>query len=480
MKKKTTLFAVILIAGLAAGCGQTQQEPDLSGAEETEQTQEDGVQDGESVPEGQGEDEASAEGFSFADVADREFYFSSGAGAWYTVLYIHEDGSFDGHFQDSNQGITGEGYPNGTLYYSDFTGQFTEPEKVDDMTYRFQIESIEYLQKGEEEIKDGVLYCYGGAYGLEEAEDLYLYLPGSEIARLPEGYRSWVGYYDLESTEETALPFYGLYNEKAEAGFSGYVREDAVPETEDWAQQIKDEIESAEAEADRLDEKVGSMDLATQMDLNQTSFEIYTVWDDALNTIWGILKENMEETSMEQLTEEEQYWISRKEAAVQEAGALFEGGSAWPMVVNSEAAKLTRYRAYELAAEAGVPMDTQLIYDGCYFNWSAHVYRVSVEQMDPSLSYCEIQISNVQDTTFDFTVDGLMMTTDERTTILQTSTAVIQDGGQSAVYEGEDFTLTFHFTSEPASFPKELTVTGWDKLEGDTFINKNVPGHESG
>ena len=75
-------------------------------------------------------------------------------------------------------------------------------------------------------------------------------------------------------------------------------------ELEAWMQQIKDEIESAEAEADRLDEKIGSMDLATQMDLNQTSFEIYTVWDDVLNTIWGILKENMEEVSMEQLTEE--------------------------------------------------------------------------------------------------------------------------------------------------------------------------------
>ena len=126
MKKKTTLFAVILIAGLAAGCGQTRQESELSAAEETEQTQEDGVQDGESVPEGQAGDKVSAEGFSFADVADREFYFSSGAGAWYTVLYIHEDGSFDGHYEDTNLGDMGDNY-NGTIYYSDFTGQFTEP-----------------------------------------------------------------------------------------------------------------------------------------------------------------------------------------------------------------------------------------------------------------------------------------------------------------------------------------------------------------
>ena len=173
MKKKTTLFAVILIAGLAAGCGQTQQESDLSAAEETEQTQEDGVQDGESVPEGQAGDKVSAEGFSFADVADREFYFSSGAGAWYTVLYIHEDGSFDGHYEDTNLGDMGDNY-NGTIYYSDFTGQFTEPEKVDDTTYRFRIQSIEYPLGFGEEIKDGVRYSYTGEYGNR-------FLPGWDI-----------------------------------------------------------------------------------------------------------------------------------------------------------------------------------------------------------------------------------------------------------------------------------------------------------
>ena len=247
MKKRTVLLVLAFLPVLAAGCGQVTREADKPETEKTEQQAIEETQEQEESPEeklAQNEkavleesdgDEASSGEFSFADVADREFYFSSGAGGWYTVLYIHEDGSFDGHYEDSNLGVTGEGYPNGTLYYSDFTGQFTEPEKVDDMTYRFRIESVEYLQKGEEKIKDGVLYCYGGAYGLEEAEDLYLYLPGSEIARLPEGYRSWGGYYDLESTEETELPFYGLYDEKSEAGFSSYVQEDGLSETADWA-----------------------------------------------------------------------------------------------------------------------------------------------------------------------------------------------------------------------------------------------------
>lgn len=477
MKKKTTLFAVILIAGLAAGCGQTQQESDLSAAEETEQIQEDGVQDGESVPEGQAGDKVSAEGFSFADVADREFYFSSGAGGWYTVLYIHEDGSFDGHFQDSNLGDTGENYPNGTLYCSDFTGQFTEPEKVDDMTYRFQIESIDYLRKGEEEIRYGVLYCYGDAYGLEGAEDLYLYLPGSEIAGLPEGYRSWVGYYDLESTEETELPFYGLYNEKAEAGFSSStpVKEPSLAPV--WARQIEREVSAAQAEADRLEEEL--QNAVAQADMNEISGQIYAVWNNALNTIWEILKENKDEESMETLTEEERYWIRRKEETVQEAGAEVEGGSLYSLVVNSKAADLTRKRVYELAAEAGAPMDTQLIYDGRYFDESIYLYWVGEITDASSLTYCEILIRNVTDTSFDFTVNELAAETDEGPEILS-GTARIQDNGKAAVYEGEEFTLTFHFESAPEVFPKYFTVEGWDKLEGKTYMNNNIPGHESG
>ena len=476
MKKKTTLFAVILIAGLAAGCGQTQQEPDLSAAEETEQTQEDGVQDGESVPEGQAGDKVSAEGFSFADVADREFYFSSGAGAWYTVLYIHEDGSFDGHYEDTNLGDMGDNY-NGTIYYSDFTGQFTEPEKVDDTTYRFRIQSIEYPLGFGEEIKDGVRYSYTGEYGLDGAEELYMYLPGSELADLPESFLTWVGYYNPESTEETNLPFYGLYNEKMDQGFSSYVREHAVTETEDWAQQIKAEAEAAQAEADRLEEEL--QNAAAQADMNELSGQIYAVWDNALNTIWEILKENKDEESMETLTEEERYWIRRKEETVQEAGAEVEGGSLYSLVVNSKAADLTRKRVYELAAEAGADPGIQLIYDGRYFDESIYQYWTGEITDASSMTYCEILINGVTDEKFDFRINELSAKTDKGPEILS-GTARIRYDGREAVYEGEDVTLTFHFETDPEVFPKYLTVEGWDKLEGKTYMNNTIPGHESG
>lgn len=49
------------------------------------------------------------------------------------------------------------------------------------------------------------------------------------------------------------------------------------------------------------------------------------------------------------LTEEELRWIADKEAAVQEAGAEFEGGSMQLLIMNQKAAALISDRVYELA-----------------------------------------------------------------------------------------------------------------------------------
>lgn len=59
------------------------------------------------------------------------------------------------------------------------------------------------------------------------------------------------------------------------------------------------------------------------------------------------MKRHAEEMAV--LTEEELRWIADKEAAVQEAGAEFEGGSMQPLIINQKAAALTSDRVYELA-----------------------------------------------------------------------------------------------------------------------------------
>lgn len=292
-----------------------------------------------------------AEEFSYEDVSDLQFWFSSGAGAWGTTLFIHEDGSFEGSYHDSDMGDIGEGYPNGTVYRSDFSGELGEPEKQNEYTYSAAIQEIELERTpGTSEIIDGVRYVYSEPYGLNDAEYVLFYLQGAPLAELPEAYRSWVGYYDLSAAGETALPFTGLYNETAESGFASYVYEEEDVQVSPDRQQsaIDTELEALEAKAAEIETQLDS-GMLSQSELNQLSGELYVLWDDELNSMWKRIREKLPEDEMERLTAEELAWIEEKEASVAEAGAEFEGGSMQPLIENSTAASLTKSRVYELA-----------------------------------------------------------------------------------------------------------------------------------
>lgn len=385
--KKIVVIGLLITLTLS-GCGKVKDyvkdEPKVQPEKVVEQETEDTEMESEMESSTEAERE---EGFSFVDVADREFFFASGAGGWSTVLYIDEDGSFEGNFRDSDMGSTGEGYPNGTLYYCDFKGRFTEPQKVNDYTYRFQIAEISLADEvGKEENKDGIRYIYSDAYGLDDSEYFFMYLPGTPLAELSEEFLRWIGYHNgMEGTTDTELPFYALYNVEQEYGFYDYSQEnsdgvssgngEANPngmsfdgEGENSNDTNSDSSEGAEngtggvsrakelAEAslrgaktrvDVLEEKLESGYLS-QIEMNQTSYKIYTIWDDQLNYIWKLMKENLPEDQMKDILTKQRAWIKEKEQKVKEAGAECEGGSLQPLIENTEAAELTKERAYEL------------------------------------------------------------------------------------------------------------------------------------
>lgn len=276
--------------------------------------------------------EAEEELFAFDNFINLEFCFSSGAGGWATLMTIKADGSFSGQFFDGDLGVTGDGYPNGTMFLCNFTGQFTQPVKVNEYTYSMQILELNYAEEvGKEEIKDGMLYCYTDIYGLEEAEDILIYLPGAPLTELPEEFRSWI------YTTDTELPFYALNNEALQYGFSSYDIVDNLKENltfaEDWAASIEDSIRN---------------DLLTQTELNEKTWELYDLWDSTLNSVWDVLKKTQDAAIMNSLTVEEREWIALKEQAVAEAGADYEGGTMQAMIRNQTAAEMTKARVYEL------------------------------------------------------------------------------------------------------------------------------------
>ena len=272
----------------------------------------------------------------FAELKNVDFCFASGAGAWSTDLQIEADGSFSGVFHDSDMGDIGEGYPNGTYYYCEFEGKFTEPEKIDAYTYAMEIEEIYYANEPDtSEIIDEMLYRYTTAYGLDGAKILYLYLPNAPIEELPQEYMDWVRMCNDINTAR--LSFYGLYNVTEQNGFFSY---DTGKIWEDYIKSIKEESDVIEAELEQ-----GTL---TQLEMNRKSKELYDLWDRALNYLWGELKVVLPEEEFTKLLEEQRLWIKHKEKVVEEEGKESEGGSIHALIVNMKAAELTKARVYEL------------------------------------------------------------------------------------------------------------------------------------
>lgn len=125
----------------------------------------------------------------------------------------------------------------------------------------------------------------------------------------------------------------------------------------------------------------------------------------------------------------------------------------------------------------GVPA-TVILYEGTYF--AEEVYKMAADLGDGI--YCEIDISNITDTSFDFTVYEVNESEETRSMIFKTHMAVFQGDGTTAVYNGKEYTLNFTFPDYHTSLPHvtDMEVTGFALLEGETYMNNSVPGHEFG
>lgn|GEM_PF-311859 len=158
---------------------------------------------------------------TFADLSDLEFNFASGVGGWWTTVKITADGRFSGHYQDSDMGDDGPGYPHGTRYVCDFKGRFAELKKVSDYEYSMQCVSlVSDGVEGKEQIIDEVKVINSTPYGFDKAGKFLLYLPGRKVQGLPQGFLDWVSSpRDTDVSKQKTLDFYGLYNVSGKEGF---------------------------------------------------------------------------------------------------------------------------------------------------------------------------------------------------------------------------------------------------------------------
>ena len=131
-------------------------------------------------------------------------------------------------------------------------------------------------------------------------------------------------------------------------------------------------------------------------------------------------------------------------------------------------------------SESAVSAKVQL-YEGTYFDsvLTGFDEEKIVDGLYIEDDYCEVDISNITDTSFDFTAYRVGGMTGERSLIFKKHTAEFTDGGMSAVYNGDEYTLYFEFPDNHASHPvvTDIVISGFPPLEAATFVNNNIPGH---
>ena len=161
----------------------------------------------------------------FGALNGKEFGFASGVGGWSSELTFANDGIFMGSFHDSDMGDTGDGYPNGTIYVSDFSGRFEIANVINSNSVTLRlVESGTSEPVGNEWIDDQVRYVASDPYGIAGGDEFILYFPGTPMSELTDDGRQWyqmpraLSDADLPQT----LPCYGLYNVNEANAFFSY------------------------------------------------------------------------------------------------------------------------------------------------------------------------------------------------------------------------------------------------------------------
>ena len=154
----------------------------------------------------------------FAQIEGQVFEFYSGAGGWSTELTVGENGTFTGNFHDSEMGETDENYPDGTLYGCSFHGQFSDPEPVDENAWTVKLTVEQDKGQVPEAIEDGIRYVTAAPYGLEKAQTVTVFLPGTPVDCLPEDFMIW-SHLQETTPDAKVIPYYAIWNEADEAGF---------------------------------------------------------------------------------------------------------------------------------------------------------------------------------------------------------------------------------------------------------------------
>ncbi len=142
------------------------------------------------------------------------FSCTTSYGDWETTLTIDENGIVSGIFSDPDYRDRGDGYENGTVYTSTFTGEFANYELKNDYTINLYFYNLSTERDADEEWLDvttATRYIATDPVGITEGEAGYtLFTPDAPKAAVPNTVIGALSY----STSES-IGVYALVNNKS-------------------------------------------------------------------------------------------------------------------------------------------------------------------------------------------------------------------------------------------------------------------------
>lgn len=374
MKKRILLLGMLLcVAGIAVGCGNKEKntdeiaqrnEADSAGMQESDSSADSntseivGAENGEienqkeaneetdtsqatteqSNESDNGDDgEKSDTALDFEELSKWQYDFCSGAGGWGEEFTIERDGYFSGTYHDSEMGVVGEEYPNGTYYCCNYSGHLTDLTQINEYTYEMTLSDITYQVEPEiTEILDGVQYCYTTSYFWSYGDVYRVYLPGTPLSELSESDRTWINMTNAEETELSMVVIVGVDSELA-----CYSME-RLPALEAAEMKYNTYKESYDYFAKQLETVA-----VTTLDMSLYSGKMYENSDECLNYIWNLVRYNVNKETYEKILAEQREWIAEKEKKASEFD-METGGTLAAVECNMVLGDMTMERCKEL------------------------------------------------------------------------------------------------------------------------------------
>jgi len=143
-----------------------------------------------------------------------KFAFADDSGMWANFLALNRDGSFASAYTDVVPEETGEGYPNGTVYYCDYEDAFRNIQQVNSYTWTMTLEVEEgEMEFGEAWVENNVCYVFTEPFGLAGGTTFSLYSPDAPLDELDEEFLMWWPNYGNQTEEQTTLGCWAICND---------------------------------------------------------------------------------------------------------------------------------------------------------------------------------------------------------------------------------------------------------------------------